>query len=195
VSGQLVLTDVYPSGRKTQLLGVAPAGSAGQTVTLVSTWNRKTVATAKVATDLSFSATAPLPPRKLRTSNRTRYTAKLGGKTTSALKFARRMYTTALSVSGRQVRFAGRAVPPLASPRAPVEIRASADCSTIAKGRVVARVKPSRKGTFTAKFTLPPTLTGQAIVFLRAGTRVRAKTHSRRSSPTFSLIRGVRVGS
>jgi hypothetical protein len=83
---------------------------------------------------------------------------------------------------------------PFAKPPARVVIRASAECSTIGSGRIVAQVKPSRHGTFTATFTLAPSLAGHAIVFLCAGTKVRATAASRRNAPTFTLIRGVRTG-
>ena len=189
---KLILTDVYPKGTRTRLIGVAPAGSAGKRVAFVSTWNGRTVARATVRADLSFSATAPLPPKRLRFSNRARYAAKLGTKRSSALKFARRMYTTGLSASGRTVTFSGTVTRPLDKPPRPVTIRASASCSGVGTGTVVATVKPSSNGAFSARFELPA---GQATVFLRAQTRVRKHARSRTTFPTFTLVRGIRLAS
>jgi len=187
---KLILTDVFPNGGRTRLIGVAPAGSAGKRVAFVSTWNGRTVARATVRPDLSFSATAPLPPKRLRSSNRARYAAKLGARRSSALKFARRMYTTGLTASGRTVTFAGTVTRPLDKPPQPVTIRASASCSSIGTGAIVATVKPSPKGAFSARFDLPP---GQTTVFLRAQTRVRKHAGSRTTFPTFTLVRGLKL--
>jgi streptogramin lyase len=187
---KLVLTDVYPRGARTRLIGVAPTGSAGKRVAFVSTWNGRTVARTTVRPDLSFSATAPLPPKRLRFSNRARYAAKLGARRSSALKFARRMYTTGLTVSGRALTFSGTVTRPLDKPPQRVTIRASASCSTIGAGAIVATVKPSSKGAFTARFDLPA---GQSTVFLRAQTRVRKHAGSRTTFPTFTLVRGLKL--
>lgn len=187
---KLILTDVFPKGARTRILGVAPAGSAGKRVTIVSTWNGKTVARTKVAADLSFAAAAALPPARLRFSNRARYVAKLGSKRSRALKFARRMYTTSVSNQGRSITFSGTVTRPLDKPPRAVSIRASASCSTIATGSIVATVKPSASGAFTARFDLPA---GATTVFLRAQTRVRKHAGSRTTFPTYTLVRGIRL--
>jgi streptogramin lyase len=189
---KLVLTDVFPKGGKTRLLGVAPAGAAGKKVAFVSTWNKRAVARATVGADLSFSASAPLPPSRLRFSNRARYFVKLGKSRTSALKFARRMYTTAVTVSGRSATFSGVVTKPFAKPPQQVTIRASASCSSIGTGTIVATVKLSASGAFTAHFDLPA---GSSTVFLRASTRVRKHATSKNTFPTFTLVRGLRLAS
>jgi hypothetical protein len=193
VANQLILTDVFPQARRTRVLGVAPPAARGKVVTIVSTWNGKRVAKATVGPDLSFTATAPLPPRGLRLTNRARYIARFGAARSRALKFNRRLYTTAITASGRTFTFRGAVVRPLAKPPQPVVIRASAACSTIARGAIVAKVKPSKSGSFTARFTLPASLQSSATVFLRAQTKVRQKTTSKKTSATFSLIRGVKL--
>jgi streptogramin lyase len=187
---RLILTDVFPKGGRTRLIGVAPSGSAGKRVSLISAWNGRVVASAKVLPDLTFSATAPLPPARLRLSNRARYAAKLGSKRSSVLKFARRMYTTSVTNQGTTITFSGTVTPPLDKPPQAVTIRASASCSTIGTGTVVATVKPSSTGAFTARFALPP---GQTTVFLRAQTRVRKHAGSRTTFPTYTLVRGIRL--
>jgi streptogramin lyase len=187
---KLILTDVFPKGGRTRLMGVAPRGSAGKRLTIVSTWNGKTVARTKVAADLTFAVAAPLPPARLRSTNRARYVAKLGSRRSHALKFARRMYTTAVSNQGRRITFSGTVTRPLDKPPRPVVIRASASCSTIGSGTIVATVKPSSSGAFTARFDLPA---GMMTAFLRAQTRVRKHAGSKTTFPTFTLVRGIKL--
>jgi hypothetical protein len=188
VANRLILTDVFPRSGKVRLLGVAPPSAAGKRVTVFSTWNGKQVAKPTVHADLTFSAAVPLPPRRLRFTNKARYVAKLGSQRSLALKFARRMHATAVTAAGRHVTFSGTITPPLAKPIQPVVIRASASCSTIGRGAIVASVKPSRHGAFTAHFDLAA---GQTVAYLRAQTKVRNR---KRTFSTYTLIRGVKLG-
>jgi hypothetical protein len=187
----LILTDVFPRAGKTQLLGVGPPAAVGKRVKIVSAWNGKTVATPTVQPDLSFSATAPLPPLRLRFSNKARYVAMFGSQRSLVLKFARRMYTTAITIAGRAITFTGTITRPLAKPIQPIVIRASASCSTIGQGVIVATVKPSPSGAFTAHINGPA---GRSVVYLRAQTKVRNNTHSKKTFATFTLIRGLSFG-
>ena len=187
---KLILTDVFQKGARTQILGVAPRAAAGKRVSIVSTWNGKVVAKAVVQPDLSFSALAPLPPRSLRSTNRARFAVTLGSTRSRELKFARRLYTTAITVSAGTVTFKGTVTKPLAKPADVVRIRASASCSKIGSGKVLATVKVSASGAFTARFALP---SGQGVVYLRAQTAVRENARSKHTSSTFSLVRGVRI--
>ena len=54
----------------------------------------KVVATARLGADGRFAAAAPLPPKKLRTSDKARYVAKVGGESSLTLKLVRRMLVT-----------------------------------------------------------------------------------------------------
>jgi streptogramin lyase len=193
VANKLVLTDVFPRGGKTQVLGVAPAAAVGKKVTIVSSWNRKRVATATVQADLSFKATVALPPRSLRFTNRALYLAKLGSARSGALKFARRMYTTSITAAGRAITFSGNVTRPFAKRAEPVTIRAAASCTAVATSTIVAKVSLTRSGTYSATFQLPASLQGAPRVFLQADTRVRQNQHSKKTYPTFTLIRGVRL--
>jgi hypothetical protein len=190
---RLVLTDVFPLGNRTRLLGVAPNARPGSKVAIMSMWNHKVVATATVQSDLSFSASVRLPPTSLRLSNRARYVARYGGQTSLALKFARRLYDTRVVSSRTKVTFTGVVIKPLAKPVGKVVIRASRSCKGVANGTVVARVKPSRSGKFSVTFTLPKSLAAPGVVYLRAQTSVRKVASNRKLFPTFSLIRGVHV--
>jgi streptogramin lyase len=190
---KLVLTDVFPQGGKTEVLGVAPSSAVGKTVAILSSWNHRTVAKVKVAPDLSFKAEVALPPRSLRFSNRAVFTARLGSVRTGALKFARRMYTTAITASGRSITFRGIVTPPLAKRIEPVAIRIAASCASIAAGTTVATTTPTRTGAYSATLELPPSLQNAEKVYLQAQTRVRQNAHSKKTFPSSTLIRGVRL--
>jgi hypothetical protein len=188
---KLILTDVFPQGGKTQVLGVAPASAVGKTVAILSAWDHRTVAKAKVAPDLSFKAAVPLPPRSVRFTNRAVFTARLGSSRTGALKFARRMYTTSITASGRTIAFRGVVTPPLAKRIEPVTIRVAASCASIAAGTVVATVTPTHSGAYSATLQLPASLQSAEKVYLQAQTRVRQNAHSKKTFPSSTLIRGV----
>jgi hypothetical protein len=192
-ANKLILTDVFSQAGKTRVLGVAPAAAVGKSVTILSSWNGKPVARTTVRADLSFTATVALPPRSLRFTNRAVYFAKLGSARSGALKFARRMYTTSITTSGRSITFRGTVTAPLAKRIEPVTIRVAASCASIAAGTVVAKVSPTRSGAFSATLQLPASLQNAPKVYLQAQTRVRQNRHSKKTFPTSTLIRGVRL--
>jgi streptogramin lyase len=193
VANKLILTDVYPGAGKTQVLGVAPSTAKGRSVKIISSWNGKVVGKVNVAADLSFKATVPLPPRSLRFTNRANYYAKLGSARTGILKFARRMYTASVTAAARTITFSGAVTAPLAKQVEPVTIRAAASCTGIAGGTIVATVKLPSSGAFSATFGLPASLQNTPTIYLQAATRVRQNTHSKKTFPTSTLIRGVRL--
>jgi hypothetical protein len=190
---KLVLTDIFPLRGRTHVLGVAPSGTAGRKVAIVSGWNGRVVARVKVRRDLSFTAAFRLPPRSVRATSRARYYARLGARKSRALKFARRLYNTNINLRGRKLSFSGVVVGPLARPARTVVIRGAQACTALGSGVVLARAKPSRTGAFRVTLTLPKSLAGLPFVFLRAQTVVRTSTRSRRSMPTFGLTRRLRV--
>jgi virginiamycin B lyase len=194
-ANRLILTDVFPQAGSTQVLGVAPSAAIGKTVTILSTWNGKPVASAIVRTDMSFRATVALPPPSLRFTNRANYIAKLGSARSGALKFSRRMYTTSITTAGRAITFSGNVTRPFAKQLEPVTIRVAASCTAIASGTVVATVSLTRSGTFSATFQLPASLQSAPKVYLLAQTRVRQNQHSSKTYPTSTLIRGVQLTS
>jgi hypothetical protein len=104
------------------------------------------------------------------------------------------MYTTSITASGRTLRLSGVVTRPLATPAQPVVLRASSTCADIGRAAVVATVRPSRSGAFTASFELPSALASAQTVFLRAQTKVR-RAGARRDKlfDTFTLIRGIRT--
>ena len=75
---RVVLEDVFIEGKKVRLLGVAAREFAGRKVQLVFGATGKTVAEVTVGANGHFTATAPLPEKKLRNSNKARYVARVG---------------------------------------------------------------------------------------------------------------------
>ena len=112
---RVVLEDVFIEGSKVRLLGVAAREFAGRKVPVVFGATGKAVATATVGADGHFTATAPLPAKKLRNSNKARYVAKIGSEASLALKLARRMLVTKVAAAGDKVTIAGKVVGPLAT--------------------------------------------------------------------------------
>jgi hypothetical protein len=74
-----------------------------------------------------------------------------------------------------------------------VKIRASAACATVNSGTVVADVTLQRNGSYTATFQLPSSLQSAPAVYLQAETRVRVNTKSKKTYPSFTLVRGVKL--
>ena len=105
---RVVLEDVFIEGKKVRLLGVAAREFAGRKVPMVFGATGKTVATVTVGADGHFTATAPLPAKKLRNSNKARYVAKIGSEASLALKLARRMLVTKVAAAGDKVTIAGQ---------------------------------------------------------------------------------------
>jgi uncharacterized repeat protein (TIGR01451 family) len=192
--GDLRLTDVYGLHGRTVLRGVAGPRSVGAKVTIFATSSGKRVATAIVGGDLSFSTTAALPPKAIRSTNAARFQARLAGQRSLRLKFARRMTATvARRLGAGRVRIGGRVTAPLARPIAAVVVRASSSCPghTSFRGPVVARgIRVQRDGRWAATITLPPALRGTRV-FLRASTNVRKTARNPKRFATFSLIQGV----
>jgi uncharacterized repeat protein (TIGR01451 family) len=190
--GELRLTNVYGRGRRTVLRGVAGPESVGAKVAIYSLAGKR-VATATVRGDLSFSTTAALPARAIRTTNSARFQARLGRERSARLKFARRMTgTVARRLDPVRVQIGGRITSPLAKPAAAVVVRASSRCPSASfRGTVVARgIRVQPNGRWTANITLPAALRGTRV-FLRAETRVRKTTRNPKRFRTFSLIQGV----
>jgi len=108
------LVDVLQRRGRVQLMGVADRRLIGRTVdlrfvTLSSTSRGRRVARAKVGRNGVFRTTAPLPPRKLRRSNRARYQAVLCRERSLRLKLVRRMALRGVRSAHGRVTISGRA--------------------------------------------------------------------------------------
>ncbi len=185
-SHKLVLSNVAVSGSHVALSGAASTSFAGQKVTILFGAKQK-VATATVAASGAFATTAPLPSRKLRSSNSSRYTAVIGSQHSPALKLVRRLTISSIKRSGTKVTVSGRITTPLAKPLAPVAATQQVDCG---KKTSLKAFEPKSNGSFSVSFTAPA---GSGAIY-RLTTKVRPSTHSRSASPTASLPLPVLLG-
>lgn len=183
----LVLVDVLRQGNRVKLLGAADRKLAGRTVSLRLAAQNRTVATAKIAPDGSFSALAPLPPKAIRSTNAARYQAVLGTEKSLDLKLERRMIVSSLSAEGGKVTIAGRVTLPLSKPTSSITLTRRVSCK---RSEVVKRFLPKADGTFSVTVPAP---SGEAAAVYRLATRVRRTVRSMTTSPTFTLPRGVNL--
>ena len=183
----VVLEDVVPVGKHVRLVGVADRRFAGRKVSIVFAPTGKAVASPVVAADGSFSATAPLPPKRLRGSNAARYEARVGSNRSLKLKLARRMRITAMSAAGGKVTIAGRVSGPFALRKADrmVELQRRVGCT---KTVFVAKVMPKPDGSFRLTVKAPK---GETAAVYRLRTKVRSSPKSKRPLNTFTLPRGI----
>jgi streptogramin lyase len=189
---QLSLLEVLARGGSASVLGVAPRSGIGAQVKIISSWNGKVLGKAKVAPNGTFTASVPAPPSRFRHGIRGGYLVKLGKLKSAPVVYSRRLYTSAITASGRTITLAGSVTPPLAKPIAPVLIRAASSCAGVAKGTVLATATPSRGGAFSAKITLPSALDAGAAVYFEAETLVREGA-SKKAISSRGLIRGIRL--
>jgi PKD repeat protein len=194
-NGMLRLIDVYPDGGRVRIRGVAPAAARGQAVAITFAATGKRVASAVVAADLSFATSAPLPARKLRRSNRARYTATVAGQRSAALKLSRRMYLKTVTRAADRLRVTGQVVAPLARlvRERRVALRITTTCTQAASangGRTVT-IAPSARGTFATTIRLTEAELSAQALYVRGQTSVRRNGRSRGVIRTSTLVRGV----
>jgi len=183
----LVLVEVLPGRTRVRLLGYADRRFVGRTVNLRLRATGRTVARASVRPDGSFRASAPMPSRRLRSTDRARYQAVLGSERSLDLKLERRMRIASMTVRDGRVRIRGRVTRPLARPVQPITVSRRLSCS---RSRVVARVRPRRDGTFSVSVPAPG---GESAAVYRLSTKVRATEGNPKLFPTFTLPRGVNL--
>lgn len=182
---KIVLIDVLQDKGRVKLLGAADPDLAGKPVDLIFTGNGKRAARATVRADGTFETTAPLPPRRIRTTNRARYQAVIGKERSDRLKLFRRVAVTGLSSAGGNVTIRGRLIRPLAKPIRPISVYQRVSCT---KTKVVKTFRPSKSGAFEVTFKAPA---GQASAVYVLRTQVRKTLRSRRPFLTKSLPRPV----
>jgi hypothetical protein len=178
-TAQVALIDVVPQGSQVLITGAARQVLAGKHVTIKLLSTGKVVATPTVTPAGTFTATVPLPPSKVRYSNRTRYQASVGALSSLALKLERRAYMLHATLSGSHVEVAGRVT---GSFRAgtPVRITLRVTCALY---KTVATVKLTKTGAFSATVPAPTGAASQIAVY-RAATTVLTDGHP---FPTFTL--------
>jgi hypothetical protein len=183
----LVLNDVYMSRGHVFIAGDAARTLAGSKVRILFD-QRVQVATATVGRDGRFTASAPLPPARIREATSTRYSAAIGTLRSLSLKLTRRLLLEPPVASGGTVTLRGRIAPPLTKPLAPIVVEQELDCG---RSTVVTSFLPAVDGRFSV--TLPAPGAGAAIY--RLTSRVAASVHAAgRGFTTWSLPLSVRLG-
>jgi hypothetical protein len=178
-TAQVALIDVAQRGSHVQITGAARLVLAGKRVSIRFLATGRTVGSATIASDGTFSVSAPLPPAKIRASNRARYEARIGSLRSLNLKLVRRMYMDSATRAGSHVRLAGHVTGSFKA-GTPVRIALRVTCS---HERVVATVKLTQAGTFTATVPAPTGAASQIAVY-RAATTVLDNGHP---EPTYTL--------
>jgi hypothetical protein len=181
----LVLTDVVRKGSRVTITGVADKRFVGRSVTIKFEADGRTAGRALVASNGTFKTTAPLPSKRLRSSNRARYQAVLGKEKSLNLKLERRMYIDRLTAKDGKVTVAGRVTRPLGTPRQTITLTRRVSCR---RSELVTRVKPGADGRFSVTVDAPK---GQTASVYRLGTKVRKTQKNKKLYPTFTLPRGV----
>jgi hypothetical protein len=182
---RLALIDVLERKGYARLYGAADRRYIGKRVSVVSSWNGKTVARPMVQRDGTFTAKGALPPQAIRHSNRARYQARIGKEKSLRLKLFRRMLVTKMTSAKGKVTIAGRVVLPLGRPVQAITIKRRVSCT---KNVVAQKLHPDSKGRFSVTLGAPPS--GQAAVY-RLATMVRKNAHNPKLFPTFTLPRAV----
>jgi hypothetical protein len=177
---RLTLLNVAQRKGRVALLGAADAALIGHHVRILYD-NRSAVAAATVRADGFFSASAKLPPKRVRGTNHARYVAVSGADRSLFLKLTRRVTLDAPVARRGTVTLTGRVLPPLARPRAPIAVRQQVSCGT---STIVARAKTRADGRFRIRVPAPA---GAKAAIYRLATQVRKAPGNPKRFPTFSL--------
>lgn len=177
-TSDVVLTDVVEKDGKVKLVGVAAARFVGRTIDLVLTGTGRRVATAVVEPDGYFRARAPLPPNRIRWSNRARYQASIDGERSMALKLHRRMRITRMKPAADHITITGRIYGAMGDDEVVISRRES--CT---KDVEVTTIRPRRDGRWRVTLPVPA---GVDAATYRATTKVRRGENPKRFR-TFTL--------
>ena len=179
---KLVLNDVYMRGGRVQLVGAAANSLVGHQVKILFN-EKRVVATTTVRADGSFSTTAALPPARIRSALKTRYTAVSGALRSAHVKLTRRLQLEPPQASGQRIVLSGQVVLPLTKPIAPIVVEQQLECR---KKKVVKRLKPPASGRFRVVVTVPASAKS---ALYQLTSRVAGNTHSlQHGFKTYSLI-------
>jgi hypothetical protein len=178
-TAQVALIDVVQQGSHVEITGAARLVLAGKRVSIKFLATHKVVASATIAANGTFSASASLPPAKIRESNLARYEAIVGSLHSLNLKLDRRMYMTSATRSGAHVLLAGFVTGSFKA-GALVKILLRVTCS---EEKVIAKVKLTTSGKFSATVPAPTGAASQIAVY-RATTTVLKDGHP---ETTFTL--------
>jgi FG-GAP repeat len=160
-TAQVALINVVQQGSRVEITGAARLVLAGKHVSIKFLATHKVVATATIAANGTFSATAPLPAAKIRESNLARYEAVVGSLHSLNLKLDRRMYMTSATHSGTHILLAGYVTGSFKA-GAVVKILLRVTCSS---EKVIAKVKLNGAGKFNATVPAPVGAASQIAVY------------------------------
>jgi hypothetical protein len=160
-TAQVALINVVQQGSHVEITGAARLVLAGKRVSIKFLATHKTVATATIATNGTFSASAPLPPGKIRESNLARYEAVVGSLHSLNLKLDRRMYMTSATRSGAHVLLSGYVSGSFKAGTV-VKILLRVTCSS---EKVIAKTKLTGSGKFSVAVPAPTGAASQIAVY------------------------------
>jgi DNA-binding beta-propeller fold protein YncE len=185
----LVLNDVLIRGSRVLLEGSAAASLHGKKVKIIFD-GRKLVATAIIGVNGEFSATAPLPPARLRDSNSARYMAEAGSQRSLDLKLTRRLVLEPpkFSAGAGTVTLVGQLLAPLTKPVASVSVQQQLECGAT---KTVGSFKASTNGRFRITFKVPAI--AKAGLY-RLASSVAEKPGAKHGFATYSLPLPVILG-
>ena len=180
-NAQIVLINVVRHGRGVYVSGAARSAWIGKTVAIRFALTGKIVGHTKVRSDGTFFTNVPMPPARYANSNATRYEAVVGRNVSSALKLARRVEMTTVQRRGASVLLSGQVSGSFKRGTA-VKIIERVTCTRF---KVVAHVRLTRSGSYSAKVAAP-TGTAAQLAMYRAQTAVllRGFSHATYTLPT-----------
>jgi hypothetical protein len=159
----IVLTEVYISGNRVALDGVAAKAYYGKKIKIESLYNHQTASTATVNKQTgAFHATAALPPANIVGTNLARYQASSGKTRSLDLKLTRRMWLTFAAVKNKKIYLAGTVTPPLSAQEQSILITRRLTCTKYA---LLKKIALPAGGKFSV--TIPVPKTKQGVVRLQ----------------------------
>ena len=181
----IAITDISQRSGRVRILGVTKPQNAGRQIRIAFANAANFVATAIVAADGSFRATAPLPARSVRNTDRARYRATLDGQRTPWLKLTRRLVLSGLHLLESDLDIGGRLTGLLVK-GARIVVTSQSSCGSPPK--VIGHITVDSDGTFSRVIALPETVTGFVV---RLTAVVRSANGNR--STTYSVARPIQV--
>jgi hypothetical protein len=182
---RLVLTDVVQSGGRVRIRGVAHADFVGRRVAIRLQATKAIVARPRVDRNGMFTATAPLPPRSIRSTNLARYRASIGSNRSLGLKLTRRLKLASTTVKNGRITMRGAITRPYPASPQTLLVKRRVTCTS---WRVVKRVRVGRSGRFVVRV---PAAKAGSVAVLRLQTLVPWRSDLTRLTRTYSLPRYV----
>lgn len=178
----LMISDVAVSGRRSRIEGRARRAFAGQQVSVrYQPSGSRVIARPRVRADGTFSTTVSRPSSPPKTSDRARYSARIGGTDTRWIKLTRRMGSTTVEHDPQTGRLSvsGTVAPPVAR-GARLQVTRSDVCGDY---KTIGTLRVHSNGTFNGTVATAPSAAAP-VAFIRLSLRVRSS--NRRSASTFT---------